>query len=112
MSRWALSYGFEGNLPANLLGREGEIYLGIDGNYRSRFSSNPSPSVYSWIDGYALSNVRLGFRADGFNIYGWVRNAFDVDYFSELNFGPGNTGLIAGIPGDPRTWGGTIRIDF
>jgi len=112
VSKWAFSYGFEGNVPANLLGREGEVYLGFDGNYRSRFSSNPSPSIYSWIDGYALSNVRLGFRADRINIYGWVRNAFDVDYFSELNFGPGNTGLIAGIPGDPRTWGGTIRFDF
>ena len=112
VSKWAFSYGFEGNLPANLLGRVGEVYLGFDGNYRSRFSSNPSPSIYSWIDGYALSNLRLGFRTDGFNLYGWVRNAFDADYFSELNFGPGNTGLIAGIPGDPRTWGGTIRVDF
>jgi iron complex outermembrane receptor protein len=112
VSKWAFSYGFEGNLPGNLLGREGEVYLGFDGNYRSRFSSNPSHSIYSWIDGYALSNVRLGFRADSFNIYGWVRNALGVDYFSELNFGPGNTGLIAGVPGEPRTWGGTVRIDF
>ena len=27
-----------------LFGTEGEVYLGVDGNYRSRFSSNPSPS--------------------------------------------------------------------
>lgn len=113
ISKWSFSYGAEGNLPATLFGEEGEVYLGFDGNYRSRFSSSPSPSIYSWIDGYALSNFRLGFRADnGLNIYGWVRNAFDVDYFEQLNFGPGNTGLIAGIPGDPRTWGGTVRIDF
>jgi iron complex outermembrane receptor protein len=113
VSKWSASYGAEGNLPAKLFGEEGEVYLGFDGNYRSRFSSNPSPSIYSWIDGYALSNFRLGFRADnGLNIYGWVRNAFDVDYFEQLSFGPGNTGLIAGIPGDPRTWGGTVRIDF
>jgi iron complex outermembrane receptor protein len=113
VSKWSASYGAEGNLPAKLFGEEGEVYLGFDGNYRSRFSSNPSPSIYSWIDGYALSNFRLGFRADnGLNVYGWVRNAFDVDYFEQLSFGPGNTGLIAGIPGDPRTWGGTVRIDF
>jgi iron complex outermembrane receptor protein len=113
ISKWSFSYGAEGNLPATLFGEEGEVYLGFDGNYRSRFSSNPSPSIYSWIDGYALSNFRLGFRADnGLNIYGWVRNAFDIDYFEQLSFGPGNTGLIAGIPGDPRTWGGTIRLDF
>ena len=112
LSKWSFSYGAEGTVPATLFGREGEVYLGFDGNYRSRFSSNPSPSAYTWIDGYALSNLRLGFRADGFNNYGWVRNAFDVDYFDQLMVGPGNTGLIAGLPGDPRTWGGTIRYEF
>ena len=78
VSKWSFSYGAEGNIPATLFGQEGEIYLGFDGNYRSRFSSNPSPSIYTFIDGYALSNFRLGFRSDTFNIYAWVRNAFDV----------------------------------
>jgi iron complex outermembrane receptor protein len=41
-----------------------------------------------------------------------VRNAFDVEYFDQLMVGPGNTGLIAGLPGDPRTWGGTVRFEF
>jgi len=113
VSRWALSYGAEGNVPANLFGKAGELYLGVDGNYRSRFSSNPSPSIYSWIDGYALTSFRLGFRSDdGFNIYAWVRNAFDEEYFEQLNFGPSNTGVIAGNLGDPRTWGATVRFEF
>ena len=42
----------------------------------------------------------------------WVRNAFDEEYFELLATGPGNTGLIVGHPGDPRTWGGTIRDEF
>jgi len=25
---------------------------------------------------------------------------------------PGNVGLIAGTPGDERTWGGTIKLSF
>jgi iron complex outermembrane receptor protein len=113
VSKWAFSYGAEANVPAKLFGKEGEVYFGYDGNYRSRFSSNPSASVYTWIDDYALSNFRLGFRAnDGLNIYAWVRNAFDTDYYDQLNFGPSNIGLIAGVPGDPRTWGGTVRFDF
>jgi len=29
-----------------------------------------------------------------------------------LSVGPGNTGLITGLPGDPRTWGGTIKASF
>jgi iron complex outermembrane receptor protein len=113
VSTWALSYGAEANAPATLFGEDGEVYFGVDGSYRSAFSSNPSPSIYSWIDGYALTSFRAGFRADnGLNIYAWVRNAFDVEYFDQLNFGPSNTGLIAGNPGEPRTWGGTIRFEF
>lgn len=113
VSKWAFSWGAEGNVPARLLGQEGEIYLGIDGSYRSNFSSNPSPSAYTWVDGYALTNLRLGFRTDsGLNLFGWVRNAFNVNYFEQLAVPSGNTGLIVGSPGDPRTWGGTIKVEF
>jgi iron complex outermembrane receptor protein len=41
-----------------------------------------------------------------------VRNAFDEKYIDQLFVGPGNTGLIAGLPGDPRTWGFTIKSNF
>ncbi|MDZ3833024.1 MAG: TonB-dependent receptor [Sphingopyxis sp.] len=113
VSRWAFSYGAEANLPGSLFGRDGEFYLGYDGSYRSGFSSNASPSAYTSIDGYALSNIRAGFRADtGFEAFVWVRNAFDARYFEQLFVGPGNTGLITGLPGDPRTWGGTIKARF
>ena len=43
-----------GNLPVTLFGLPGQAYLGYDGSYRSRFSSNPTPSAYTWIDGYTL----------------------------------------------------------
>ncbi len=113
VSKWSFSFGAEGNLPTKFLGKEGEVYLGYDGSYRSDFSSNASPSIYTNVDGYSLSNFRLGFRTEsGLNIFGWVRNAFDEDYFEQLFVGPGNTGLIAGLPGDPRTWGGTVAITF
>ncbi|PEQ13237.1 TonB-dependent receptor [Novosphingobium sp. PC22D] len=113
VSKWAFSYGAEGNVPAVLFGLDGEAYLGIDGNYRSRFSSNPSPSAYTWVDGYALTNLRAGFRVPGgIDLYGWVRNAFDVEYFEQLAVPSGNTGLIVGQPGDPRTWGFTIKTEF
>jgi iron complex outermembrane receptor protein len=113
ISKWSLSFGAEGNLPANILGQEGEVYLGYDGSYRSDFSSNPSPSEFVVIDGYHLSNFRLGFRSqDGLNLFAWVRNAFDENFFEQLFVGPGNTGLIAGLPGDPRTWGVTASVTF
>lgn len=57
--------------------------------------------------------IRVGFRAERrLDVFGWVRNAFDRDYIDQLFVGPGNTGLITGLPGDPRTWGGTIKFGF
>ncbi len=112
VSKWALSYGAELNTPLTLLATEGQLYVGFDGNYRSGFSSNPSPSIYTNVEGYALSNYRVGFRSDNFDIYGWVRNVFDVNYYELLQVAPSNVGLIAGQPGDPRTVGATIKFTF
>jgi iron complex outermembrane recepter protein len=112
VSKWAFSYGAEYNIPVTLLAKEGQVYLGVDGNYRSRWNSNASPSRYTEVKGYALTNFRAGFRGEGFDVFGWVRNAFDVNYIENLQVAPGNTGLIAGQPGDPRTWGGTIKFSF
>ena len=113
VSRWSFSWGAEYNLPAKLLGKEGEVYLGYDGSYRSRYSSNPSPSAYTWIDGYSLHNLRAGFRVPhGFDISAWVRNATNRQYFELLTVTSGNTGLIAANLGDPRTFGGTIKVQF
>ncbi len=113
VSEWSFGYGAEYNVPVRLLGQDGQAYLGFDGNYRSSFSSNPSPSAYTWVDGYSLNNFRVGLRTDaGFDLYGWVRNAFDARYFEALNVPGGNTGLITGQPGDPRTFGATIKGTF
>jgi len=112
VSKWAFAYGAEANAPLTLLAKEGQAYFGVDGNYRSHWNSNASPSIYTNVKGYALTNFRAGFRGDGFDVFGWVRNAFDVDYIELLQVAPGNVGLIAGQPGDERTWGGTIKVSF
>jgi len=112
VSKWAFSYGAEYNIPVSLLDKEGQVYLGVDGNYRNHWNSNASPSIYTNVKGYALTNFRAGFRGDGFDVFGWVRNAFDVNYIELLQVAPGNVGLIAGQAGDPRTWGGTIKFSF
>jgi iron complex outermembrane receptor protein len=43
-------------------------------------------------------------------VRGWVKNAFDEDYFELFATTPGYTGLIAGKPAEPRTWGVTARV--
>jgi iron complex outermembrane recepter protein len=113
ISKWAFSYGAEANTATTIVGKEGELYLGVDGSYRTGFSSNPSPSIYTNVDGYALTNLRAGFRTDGgLNIFLWGRNLFDVDYFEQLAIPSGNTGLIVGQPGDVRTYGLTLKAEF
>jgi iron complex outermembrane recepter protein len=113
VSKWAFSYGAEYAIPTTLFGLEGDVYLGYDGSYRSKFSSNPSRSIYTDINGYALSNFRLGFRADKkWDLFAWVRNAFDEKYFEVLATQSGNTGLIVGQPADPRTFGATLKMQF
>ena len=113
ISKWVFSYGAEANAPVTLLGQEGEAYLGVDANSRSGFSSNPTPSIYTWVDGYTVANFRAGFRTDsGLDIFGWLRNAFDAQYFEQLAVPSGNTGLIVGQPGDERTYGLTLAYRF
>ena len=112
ISKWAFSYGGEVNQPATVFDKEGEFYLGLDANSRSKFSSNASRSIYTDIQGYTLVNARAGFRTDGLNLFGWVRNALDKQYFDVLATTPGNTGLISGQPGDPRTYGLTLTASF
>jgi iron complex outermembrane recepter protein len=113
ISRWAFSYGGEYGLPANLLGRKGEAYVGFDGSYRSRYSSNASRSAYTDIQGYALAGLRLGFRTDdGWNAFVWMRNAFNARYYEVLATQSGSTGLVVGQPGDPRTFGLTVQTRF
>ncbi|WP_448664164.1 TonB-dependent receptor [Sphingomonas sp. CJ20] len=109
ISKWAFSFGGEANVPT---ANGGQVYVGYDGTYRSKFSSNPSASAYTWIDGYSLSNFRAGYRKGDLNVFAWVRNAFDTKYFELLSTQSGSTGLIVGQPGDPRTYGLTIGKSF
>lgn len=113
VSKWAASWGAEGNVEADLFGEAGQFYLGYDASYRSEFSSNPTPSIYTQVDGYSIHNFRAGFRTGKFDLFGWVRNAFDKDFIDFYLAGTGgNTGLIAAQVGDPRTFGGTVKLNF
>jgi iron complex outermembrane receptor protein len=113
VSKYAISYGAEYRLPTLLFGADGAFYLGVDGSMRSDFSSSPTPSRFQNIEGYVLTNFRGGYRAEnGWDVFGWVRNAFDTEYFDLLTAAPGSTGLIVGQPGDPRTYGITLAKRF
>ncbi len=114
ISEWAGSLGGELNSrAASFFGQEGKFFLAFDAYYRSDFSSSPSPSQFLNIDGYALLNARLGFKAtEGLSFFAWSRNLLDQDYFEQLLPAAGNAGHYAAVLGDPRTYGLTLRYSF
>jgi iron complex outermembrane recepter protein len=110
-SKWAMSFGSE--YAHEIVSAGGKAYLGIDGNYRAAYFADASDSAYLRVPGYALFNVRAGFRADkNWEVFALVRNIFDKDYLSLLTPQSGNSGLISGVPGDPRTVQLTARFQF
>lgn len=114
VSKWAGSLGGEiVSSPGIILGQNARFFLGVDGYYRSSFSSSPSPSKFLNIDGYTLLNARAGFRAlNGLTLFVWGRNIFNKDYFEQLLPAAGNAGHYAAVLGDPRTYGVTIRYSY
>ena len=55
VSKWSFSIGGEANTPANLLGQDGEVYFGVDANYRSEFSSKWYLRTYGLPVGWLLA---------------------------------------------------------
>ena len=113
VSKWAGSLGGEYTTAAKLFGNLGKFFVGIDSYARSEFSSSPSASKYLVVDGYAIVNGRFGFRAsEGLSINFWARNILDKDYFEQLLPAGGNSGHYAGVLGDQRTYGITLKYSL
>jgi iron complex outermembrane receptor protein len=113
ISRWSGALALDYHPSLRLFGRTGRLISAVDISARSSFSSNPTPSAYLMVNGYTLANARLGWDGDnGLRVFGWVRNAFDRQYFDFLSAAPGGSGLVVGQPGDPRTYGITIGKRF
>jgi len=113
VSKWALAWGGEFNLPVGRGRGGGEVYVGADASYRSSFSSNATPSPFFIVDAYAIANVRAGYRVGtGLNVFAWVKNLTKTNYLEFLSNQPGNNGLVVGQLGDPRTFGVTVAKKF
>ena len=113
VSPWAAGVGGELHAPAAWFGVSGEAFIGSDVSYRSTYNSDASVSQYTEIEGYALVSLRAGYRADnGWEGFVWVKNALDEDYMQFVSVQAGNSGLVIGNPGDPRTIGFTLRARY
>ena len=112
ISKWNTSGGAEFSIKGNLATKEGRYFIAGDISYRSDYSSNPTPSRVLNVSGYSLINARLGFKSDKFSLFAWSRNIGNKNYFEQLQAAAGNSGLYAGVLGDPRTYGLTLRYAF
>lgn len=112
ISKWNISGGTELSTSGNLATKVGRYFVAVDASYRSGYSSNPTPSSILNVEAYALLNARAGFRSEKFSIFVWSRNLTGTNYFEQLQAAAGNAGLYAGVLGDPRTYGATLRFSF
>lgn len=113
ISKWAGTLGGDLSKAGKFFGNKGRFFIAIDSYSRSSFSSSATPSKYLNIQGYSIFNGRVGFRAsEGLSVYVWGRNLLDKNYFEQLLPASGNTGHYAGVLGDQRTYGLTLRYNL
>ncbi|PZX92260.1 TonB-dependent receptor [Flavobacterium aquariorum] len=113
VSKWAGSLSGEYTKDAKFFANAGKFFIALDGYARSEFFSSPSASKYLIVPGYAIFNGRLGFRAtEGLSVHIWGRNLLDKDYYEQLLPAGGNSGQYAGVLGDQRTYGITIKYNL
>jgi iron complex outermembrane receptor protein len=113
LPHWAWSAGGEYRQPATLAGTDGEAYLHLEASYRTSQYGDPTDSKYTLLDGYGLLNASLGFRARAhWEALVWARNLLGANYLQNVTVQAGNSGLVVGTPGDPRTFGFTLRARY
>ncbi len=113
ISKWSGSLGGDLSDSGKLFGNNGKFFLALDTYARSSFSSSASPSKYLVVDGYAIVNGRIGFRAsEGLSVFLWGRNLLNKNYYEQLLAAGGNAGQYAGVLGDQRTYGITLKYSL
>lgn len=96
------------------VGSSSQIYVNGNYVYRSKFNGTYNLAEDAVIGGYGLTNLNIGYRdADRrWDLSIYARNLFDVNYFNTNGPGAFNTGQYSGGPGDPRTYGLTLRTQL
>lgn len=118
VSRWSASVGGE---YSQSLGtdvpfiEEAAIgFIGTDFNWQSSFYSDASDSQYALINPYGILNFHIGVKTadDKWKLTGWIHNALDKRYFTNLQGNLLSAGLIGGTVGDPLMAGASIAVTW
>jgi iron complex outermembrane receptor protein len=105
LSKRSATLGFDYTVPVG----NGSLVAHADSSFRSGYNSDTSNSLYTKIAGYGVTNARIGYHVNHWEIDLFARNLFDAEYITALTIQTGNSGLILGQPGDPRIVGVTVR---
>lgn len=101
--RWSGFVGLERRFSVEK-GRE--AYVAGEHTFRTKTFGAVDQSRSSFIDGYQLTNLRIGLRdaKAKWNVQAWIKNVFDEDYLQGVAalYGLGD---YAGFAGEPRTYG-------
>jgi iron complex outermembrane receptor protein len=94
-------------LTCNLTGREVAYW-------RSEQNTTIILDPTANIKPYALMNLRVGtlLQRNSVDVQFWVENLMDKHYYINLLGLTKSTGIIQGYPGDPRTFGVTVKVRF
>jgi iron complex outermembrane receptor protein len=89
-------------------------YVVADLNWRSGQNTTITLDPAAQIGGYALASLRVGalLRRDTLDLQLWVENLGGTKYFINLLGLTKATGIVQGYPGNPRTFGGTVKVHF
>lgn len=106
LPRWSETLGGDYELPVG----GATLILHADSNWRSSYNGDPTLSRYTFVGGYNLTNASVAVRLhSGLELAAFARNLFASNYLQSVTVQAGNSGLILALPGDPRTYGLTIR---
>jgi len=95
------------------IGSDLSLFAHADALGRTKVFGDPTDSQYTQLPAYFLVNARVGLRTrSGMEVSIWARNLFEAHYLQNVTVQAGNSGLIVGTPGDPRTLGMTLRAQY
>lgn len=88
----------------------GNLIIQGDYNYRSSFFSNPDNLPVNLNSSLEQVNLRAGLDFGNISVFGWMRNAFDVE--TQIYNGRSFLGIPRGRYNDPQTYGVTVKVKF
>ena len=112
-SRWVLPLGGEVDRPLGRFYRHDVTgYVAGNLSLRKSFHTTPGDSAYGLVLGHGLLNLQVGVRsANGrYDLSVFINDALNQNYHRYLAVATPDAGIIAGAPGDPLTFGATLRV--